>query len=167
MHPDVVALSFPVTSSLDSYSDKKLWCAAFHSLFTYTGSSASCSHSWPLKGFLSLSWQFSLQLFLTDVLHPQSVIRCSHNSLQWLHSPLSGIGRELWLVQMLDDSFSRPYLVGLQHLFFPLLCAAGTLLLGCSSQLHLSCVTEQSGSTLACAFEWSLWSEEYHWKSQH
>lgn len=116
MHPDVVTLSFPVTSSLDSYSDKKLRCAAFCSLFTYTGSSASCSPSWPLKGFLTLSWQFSLELFLTDVLHPQSVIRCSHNSLQWLHAPLSGIGRELWLVQMLDDSFWRPYLVGVQHL---------------------------------------------------
>lgn len=46
---------------------------------------------------------------------------------------------------MLDDSFSRPVSHRLAaHLFFLLLCAAGTLLLGSSSQLHLpSDVTEQ------------------------
>lgn len=55
---------------------------------------------------------------------------------------------------MLDDSFLRPYLVGSAvPRFLSLLCAAATLLLGSSSQLHLPCdVTEQRGRTLACAF---------------
>lgn len=65
---------------------------------------------------------------------------------------------ELGLVQMLDDSFSRPVSHRLAEPHFLLLLhAAGTLLLGSSSQLHLPCdVTEQRGSTLACAIRLEL-----------
>lgn len=57
---------------------------------------------------------------------------------------------ELWLVQMLDDSFSRR----LCSISLPPSAVCSCHTLGSSSQLHLPCdVTEQRGSTLACALE--------------